>query len=61
MSWSPEPSAIKKENPRRKILLTAVKLQISLPARLMQKKKKKAGNILLSQADVDLKMVNKEK
>lgn len=63
MSWSPEPSAIKRENPRRKILLTAVKLQISSPARLMQEKKKiyQGCNILLSQADLDLKMVNEEK
>lgn len=62
MSRSPEPSAIKRENPRRKILLTAVKLQISSPARLMQEKKKsiRGCNILLSQADLALKMVNKE-
>lgn len=63
MSRSPEPSAIKRENPRRKILLTAVKLQISSPARLMQEREKKSirgCNVLLSQADLDLKMVNKE-
>lgn len=61
MSLSPEPSAIKRENPRREILLTAVKLQISSPARLMQEKKIYQGsNILLSQAKLDVKMVNKE-
>lgn len=58
LSCSPESSAIKRENPRRKILLAAIKLQISLPARLMQKKYIKiyqGCNILLSQAGLDLK------
>lgn len=64
IKMSPEPCAIKRENPRRKILLTAVKLQISSPARLMQEKKKKkiyqGCNVLLSQAELDVNMVNKE-
>lgn len=59
MSRSPEPNAIKRENPGRRILLAAVKLQISSPARLMEEKKIHQGrNILLSQADLDLKMAN---